>query len=138
MPLLFSPVCSPTLLLQLQSFFYYLEFPWGCVPPPLSCGVCYVLAAFSSLPLPKHTGKVLPLLPSSAGLFIYRLCEGLPFSHSSMLCFSHFYKPSPLQVHWVGRCCHSYLLLLACLFTIRVGIAHPLHSPEFRALCPLY
>jgi hypothetical protein len=23
----------------------------------------------------------------------------------------------------VGRCCHSYLLLLACLFTVRVGIA---------------
>jgi hypothetical protein len=56
MPLLFSPVCSPTHLLQLQSFSYYLELAWWRLPLLLSGGACYTLAAFTCLPLSKHTG----------------------------------------------------------------------------------
>jgi hypothetical protein len=74
MPLFFSPVCSPTCLLQLHSFFNYLEFLWGVVPPLLSCGACYALATFTSLPLSKHTGgEVLTLLPCPACLFTDRV-----------------------------------------------------------------
>jgi hypothetical protein len=70
MPLLFSPVYSHTHLLQLQSFFYYLELAWGGASPLLYCGECHNLATVTSFPLSKVVGQVPPLLPSLAGLFI--------------------------------------------------------------------
>jgi hypothetical protein len=64
------------------------------------------------------------------GPFLFRVYVG--WCPSPTLCWSmpHFsccYKPSPLQTHW-GRCCHSCLLLPACLFTVLWGSAPALLS----------
>jgi hypothetical protein len=96
MPLLFSPVYSLTYLLQFQSFFY-LEFSWGCTPPPLSHGVCHTLAIVGYLSLWKHVGEVALQPAFSSWLVIYSLCGGLPLPHSPELrepcplCYVSFY-----------------------------------------------
>jgi hypothetical protein len=69
MPLLFSPVCSPTQLLQLQSFILF-RICVCSVPPPLSCGACHTLATIGRLPLSKHTGGG-GTTPAFSGWLVY-------------------------------------------------------------------
>jgi hypothetical protein len=105
MPLLFSPVCSPTCLLQVQSFSLLFRVHVGRCSPPLSGGAWYGLATFTSLPLSKHTGGgcCCFCLLAPVCLFTDRVKECLsPTLWWSILCFSWFYKPSPLQAHWGG------------------------------------
>jgi hypothetical protein len=51
-------------------------------PPPVSGGAFYTTVAVTSFPLSKVAGRVLLLLASLAGLFIYNLPEGVPLPHS--------------------------------------------------------
>jgi hypothetical protein len=76
-------------LLVAIAVIFYLEFAWGCAPPPLSGGTCHTLAAVGSLLLSKHIGGGAPLLPSLASLFIYSSCEGVPLPHSQELRVPH-------------------------------------------------
>jgi hypothetical protein len=137
-PLLFFPVCSPTLLLQLESCFSLFRVRVRRCPSPLSGGVCYALATFTSLPLSKHTGGgVIPLLPSPICLFIYRSCEGVPppLSGGAYYTLSTFTSLS-LSKHTGGGA--AALLSSAGLFVYRSCEGVPLpHFPELRAPCPL-
>jgi hypothetical protein len=103
MPLLFSPVYSPTCN---YSLFFYLEFAWGGAHPSLSGGGCHTLATVRSLPLSKVAGRVSPLLPSPASLFIYSLSGECP-PHSLEL-----RAPCPL-------CYVSLFFFSSCLFIIQ-------------------
>jgi hypothetical protein len=67
---------------------FYLESEWGGAPPLLSSGACHTLAAVGCLLFSKHTGEVVPLLPSQASLFIYSSGRGaslLPLSRGAFL-----------------------------------------------------
>jgi hypothetical protein len=54
-PFVFSSI-QPYLPVAIAVLFY-LEFVWGCAPPPFSGGACHTLAAVGCLPLSKHTGR---------------------------------------------------------------------------------
>jgi hypothetical protein len=76
MSLLFSPVHSPTHLLQLFHLFCLRSGP-----SPLSSGAFHTTAAVTSFPIFKVAGRVPLLLPFLASLFIYSLPKGLPLPH---------------------------------------------------------
>jgi hypothetical protein len=116
---------------------FYLQFVWGCAPPPLSHGPCYTLATIGSLPSPSMLGEVAPLLPSLARVFIYSsggtvLLSPSPVELSSQQPLLQA-LPTP---RLLGRGHHTLLLQLACLFTVCMRECTP-HSPELRAPCPL-
>jgi hypothetical protein len=99
MPLLFSPVCSPTQLLQLQSFILF-RICVCSVPPPLSCGACHTLATIGRLPLSKHTGGG-GTTPAFSGWHVYlQFTWGVPLPPSPVKfsSHSHFYKLSSSKV----------------------------------------
>jgi hypothetical protein len=78
-PFVFSSMqCYP--LLQLQSFLLLFRVHKGKCPS-LSGAAWSALPLLQAFPSPSTLGELL-LLPSSADLFIYRPCEGVPFSHS--------------------------------------------------------
>jgi hypothetical protein len=142
MPLFFSPVYNPTHLLQLQSFFYYLEFKWGGVPLPLSGGVCHSLAPITSLPLPRHTGGGATTPAFSHWLaylqFMWRsaplpLCSGECYTFAAVTSLS-------LSKHTEGGAAAPAFSgqLVYLQFEWRVLLPH---SPELRApssLCYMY
>jgi hypothetical protein len=57
-------------LLVAIAVIFYLEFAWGCAPPPLSGGTCHTLAAVGSLPLSKHIGGG-GTTPAFSGQLVY-------------------------------------------------------------------
>jgi hypothetical protein len=118
MPLLFSPVCRPTHLLQ----FFYLQFAWG--DPTFLWSVPHFSHFYKPSPLQAHWGRWCHT--HLLQLFIYSShgeCPS-PSLRWSMPHFSRCYKLSPLQAHW-GRWCHTHLLWSACLFTLPWGTAPP-------------
>jgi hypothetical protein len=137
MPLLLSPVCSPTHLLLLQSFFH-LEFTWGTAPPPLSGGAAtHFSCCWKPSSLQAHWGRWCHPHPLRL-LFIYSSCgEVLPPSPVELSSHSHCYKISPLQGCWPGAptpafserpsplsgaqcaCPFCYVFLFSCLFIIQ-------------------
>jgi hypothetical protein len=97
----------------------------------------FVCLEFSWLHAPFLFSSIQPYLPVAIAVFsfiIYSLCEGVlsPTLQCSMLHSSHCCKLSPLQAYW-GRCCHSCLLPLVCLFTVQVGSA-----PFWNSGCPAH
>jgi hypothetical protein len=127
MPLLFSPVYSPTCLLQLQSFFIW-SLHGDVHSPTLWCSVpCLPL-------LQAHWGRWRHTHLLQLAFYLEFAWESAPpplrwsFPHDN-----HCFKVSLLQGFWAGAA-NSCLLWPACLFTVRV---RECHSPELREPCPL-
>jgi hypothetical protein len=109
MTLLFSPVYSPTFLLQLQSFFFNcLEFAWGYAPPSLCSGAGYALAAFTSLPFSKRTGGGAATPTFSCWLVYLQFEWGVLLPHSPELrvpcplCYVSFFFPAACLLFSLG------------------------------------
>jgi hypothetical protein len=110
MPLLFSTVYSTTLLLQLQSFFLFRGHVVSALPP-LSGGVCHTLAAVTSLPLSKYTGRG-GVTPAFSGRLVYsQFHERVPLPHAPELRVPHF-------LYYVSFFFSAACLLLSLVFSL--------------------
>jgi hypothetical protein len=137
MPLLFSPVYSPTHLLQLQSFLLFRVRLGRCPSPTLWWSVLHFSCCYKPSSLHAYW-EVTPHPPSLAGLFIYSSCEGVPLPSSTRWSkphFSHCYKLSPLQGWWAGATVPAFSHQLVYL-QFEWGVPLP-HSPELRVPRPL-
>jgi hypothetical protein len=101
MPLSFSPLCTPTCLLQLQSFFLLFSVCMGCPSPILWWSVLCFSCFYKPSPLQAQCGReVLLLLPSPSSLFIYSSSGDCPSPLSGTQCA----PPSLLNVFFSATC----------------------------------
>jgi hypothetical protein len=105
-----------------SGWLVYLQFIWRSTLPCHSGIALHMTATVTSFPLSKVAGRVLPLLPSLSGLFIYSSCEWVPLPHSLEL-----RAPHPL-------CYVSSFFFFRCLFIIQIVSFS--FFPGWGSVCP--